>query len=74
MRGLPRLDSFKGMFNRLVKICGDAIDANTRDERLLLETIAGLSEESEGGLADDAVKSVFVMTTFRQRACYLSFV
>jgi hypothetical protein len=70
----PDVIRFKGLLPRLVAICGDEIDGTTCDECKLLEQLAGIAECSDDRLKDDVCKSVFVMTTFQQCPCYLSFV
>ena len=71
-RAYPDIIRFKGFLNRLVSICGDAIDDNTKDECKLLEQIAAIDEDNDKPL--ERISNVFVETTFKECECFKSFV
>ena len=68
----PDLIRFKGIFQRLVTICGDAIDGNTREARLLLEQLAATDVACDKPLQLDC--SVFIGTVFKQSDIFVAYI
>ena len=65
---------FNGLFPRLLILAGDACDPSTRDERNLIDKLAGIPPDSADLLLESHAKSSFVYTTFKETPLYNSFV
>ena len=63
---------FMGLFQRLVTICGDAIDGNTREECLLLEQLVAIDVARDKPLSLNC--SVFIGTVFKESDIYVAFI